>query len=156
MSAQKSVFFLLILVVFLLGCEQKIPDDGVLIVTKNTKIPLAVELANSDPERMKGLMNRTYLGENSGMLFAWPDEQMRNFWMKNTLIPLDMIFITSQGKIVTIQEALPCRADPCMTYPSSSPAQFVLEVDGGFSKEHSIGVGDMVLISNTLLAESAP
>jgi uncharacterized protein len=75
-----------------------------------------IEIADTPEERQLGLMNRTFMPELSGMLFVFQQPGQYNFWMKNTLIPLDMIWIDAQNKIVDIQQATPCTADPCPTY----------------------------------------
>ncbi|MBC8495201.1 DUF192 domain-containing protein [archaeon] len=109
-------------------------------------INIDVEIADSFSVQMQGLMYREELGEYSGMLFIFPDEIERTFWMKNTLIPLDMIFIDSNMKIVKIVQAKPCIKDPCEHYPSERAAMYVLEVNKGFSESHGIKEGNIVLI----------
>jgi uncharacterized protein len=104
-----------------------------------------VEIADDPEESARGLMFREYLPWNSGMLFPFHDEQPRTFWMKNTFIPLDMIFIDRSSKIVDIRENVPpCTQDECPTYPSMEPAQFVLEVNAGFVQENGIMIGDQL------------
>ena len=75
-----------------------------------------IEIADTQPEREYGLMDRTSLPEKSGMLFVFERTGVFKFWMKDTLIPLDMIWINDQNKIIDIQEATPCTADPCPVY----------------------------------------
>ncbi len=105
-----------------------------------------LELATTPLERQKGLMFRTNLEEDSGMLFIFPDEQIRYFWMKNTLIPLDMIFIDSDNKIIDIQTAEPCMEDPCKNYISKFPAKYVLELNMGYTERNDIYIGDKINI----------
>lgn len=80
------------------------------------------------------------------MLVLFPNEAPRSFWMKNTLLPLDIIYIGGDRRIVKISQAAPCRADPCAGYPSLHPAQYVLEINGGLSEELGIRAGDRVTI----------
>ena len=80
--------------------------------------------------------------ENQGMLFIFPADAMQSFWMRNTLISLDMIFINSNKKIVTIHKNTKVLSD--QSYPSTSPARYVLEVNAGFTAKHNIQVGDQV------------
>jgi YVTN family beta-propeller protein len=102
-----------------------------------------VEVPDDLEESMRGLMFRKHLPGNAGMLFAYYDEKPRTFWMKNTLIPLDMIFVNGSSKIIEIKENVPpCAQDECPTYPSKEPAQYVLEVNAGFVQEKGITVGD--------------
>ncbi len=103
---------------------------------------VSVERALSDAARTRGLMYRTELGENSGMLFSWNEEEPRSFWMRNTCIPLDMLFIAADGTIVGILEQVPTlntlpRAVPC-------PAQHVLELNAGWARQHGIEPGQRI------------
>jgi len=119
--------------------------EGTLTInsTKNAKaIILDIEIADNEEERMRGLMDRLSLPENAGMLFIFPNEEPRSFWMKNTFISLDIIYINSMKKIVSIQKY----TQPKSTYsiPSEQPAMFVLEVNAGFTDINGIGPGDKV------------
>jgi uncharacterized membrane protein (UPF0127 family) len=102
-----------------------------------------VEVADDIFERARGLMDRTTLGENRGMLFVYPDEQRLSFWMRNTLIPLSIAFIDSQRRIIDIQDMKPLDDEP-PSYVSAEPAQYALEVNQGFFEERSVKVGDRV------------
>ncbi len=110
-------------------------------------IDVQIEIADDNEERMKGLMFRENLGENSGMLFIFEDESTQSFWMKNTLIPLDIIFINEGFEIVDIKNAVPCTADPCRIYSSEKPAKFVLEVNSGFAAKNGISIGDKTILN---------
>jgi hypothetical protein len=82
------------------------------------------------------------------MLFIFEDERILSFWMKNTQIPLDMIFASANGTITEIKyDVEPCLTDPCPTYPSEHPNKYVLEVNAGFSDENHIQVGDRLNFS---------
>lgn len=105
------------------------------------KVEVRAEIADSETEQAKGLMDRTALGENRGMLFVFPDEQPRSFWMKNTLIPLSIAYMDSDGKIIDIQDMKPLDDDP-PHYDSAEPAQYALEVNKGFFDERGVEVGD--------------
>ncbi len=125
-----------------LSCTRQ--ETFVTISNGKEKIHVSVELAQTQEEITKGLMFRTELKKNSGMLFIFPEEAQRYFWMKNTKIPLDMIFIDKDGKIVKIQHAIPCITAECVIYPSENPAKYVLEVSGDFSQRNSIKEGNYV------------
>ncbi len=85
---------------------------------------------------MRGLMFRESLCENCGMLFINDREEEARFWMRNTLIPLDMVFIDQNDTVVDIQRATPCMGMPCPTYTSRGKAKYILEVlQGTFSDE---------------------
>ena len=101
--------------------------------------PVIVEIADSDASRAKGLMMRTFLPQGQGMLFVWPEEAPRTMWMKDTFIPLDIIFIDAQGKIVGIvTDAAPHDLSPLGT---DRPARYVLEVPAGDAKRLGLAVG---------------
>lgn len=103
---------------------------------------LDIEIAESDYEIQTGLMYRTQLGAHQGMLFIFPDEQMRSFYMKNTKIPLDIIYINADKTIVSVQK----NAQPFneASLPSEAPAKYVLEIYGGLFDDWQLDVGDAV------------
>ena len=104
-----------------------------------------VEVVDSAAERTTGLMNRESLADDRGMLFIFDSEALYPFWMKNTLIPLDMIWLDADKKIVAIQEnAVPCVADPCPIYNPKVPALYVVELNGGTVAAKDIKVGEQV------------
>lgn len=103
---------------------------------------VSVELALDDASHTRGLMYRTQLGADAGMLFSWGREEPRSFWMRNTCIPLDMLFIAADGTIVGILEQVPTlntlpRGVPC-------PATHVLEVNAGWTRQHGVVPGQKV------------
>lgn len=110
------------------------PSDG-------EPVRVRVEIADDDAERARGLMERTALGENRGMLFVFEREQTLSFWMKDTLIPLSIAYIDAEGQIVDIQDMEPLDTTP---HPSAGPARYALEVNQGFFRERDIEVGDGV------------
>ena len=102
---------------------------------------MRVEIANDFYERARGLMDRTVLGEDRGMLFVFRREQPLSFWMKDTLIPLSIAYIDSKGRITDILDMKPFDDEP-PHYVSSEPVQYALEVNQGFFDEHGAKVGD--------------
>lgn len=118
------------------------PATGVTIVNSlGERIAVPVEIADTDAERQTGLMGRTALAEDAGMLFVFDAEEPRSFWMKDTLIPLSIAFIDAQGRIVDIQDMQPLDET---SHPSAAPAQYALEVNQGFFAARGIQVGDLV------------
>ena len=104
-----------------------------------------VEIASTSIQHQKGLMHREYLPEDKGMLFVFKQEQPLSFWMKNTLIPLDIIYISQDKKVVSIRDnAQPCKKDPCSGYPSEGNAMYVLEINGGLTEKFGIEKGTKV------------
>jgi uncharacterized protein len=101
-----------------------------------------VEIAATPPQQAKGMMFRTELADNRGMLFPFDQPRMASFWMKNTVIPLDIIFIRSDGRIENIAEnAIPYSTDPV---GATAPVTAVLELRGGLTAELGIAAGDKV------------
>lgn len=112
---------------------------------------ITVELATNAASRAHGLMGRTRLAPDHGMLFVFPDTQPRWFWMKNTLIPLDILYFDGHRKLVSMQlDVPPCKADPCATYPSDMPARYVLELAAGEARHMGARVGDVLAIDADL------
>ena len=123
------------------------PQPRVIVETAaGARHPVDVELARTDPERHQGLMDRPSLPENAGMLFIFDAPAVQSFWMKNTLIPLDMVFIDDQGTIVGIVES----AEPRTLAPRSvgKASRYVLEVNGGWSKARGVRAGDRARFEN--------
>jgi uncharacterized membrane protein (UPF0127 family) len=107
--------------------------------SEGERVEVEVEIADNDAERQRGLMERTALAENAGMLFVFEREKPLAFWMKNTLIPLSVAYIDSNGRIVDIQDMEPLDETP---HPSAEPARYALEVNQGFFAERGIEVGN--------------
>lgn len=129
------------------ACASKSGGDArrtprVVILTAAGTLPVTVELARTEPERERGLMHRTSLPPDAGMLFLFDESADHTFWMKNTLLPLDMVFIDDDGRIVGIVES----AEPLTTVPRSvgAPSRYVLEVNGGWARAHGVRPGDRV------------
>jgi len=118
-------------------------SKGKLVVeTTKGKFPFDIELALTAPQMMQGLMFRRALAAESGMLFDYGSPQPIAMWMKNTLIPLDMIFIANDGKVVDFHErAVPMSLD---TIETKVPARAVLEVNAGTVARLGVQVGDIV------------
>ena len=112
------------------------------IIGKSGVLPFSVELATNDSEREHGLMDRKELPEGHGMLFDFEREGPVAFWMHNTYIPLDMIFIRADGRILRIAENAEPLSDRLI--PSGGPVRAVLEVIGGTARKLGIAPGDRV------------
>ena len=105
-----------------------------------------VELARTDAEHEKGLMDRDNLDADAGMLFIFKKADIQTFWMKNTLIPLDIIWI-NKGKIVEITTLDPDSPDFTPQYTPKEKAKYVLELNAGTVKENGFKIGDEVKIN---------
>ena len=126
----------------------KVDHPRLIVKTDKGDVEIRVEIADTFEERRKGLMFRTSIPDKEGMYFVFEESKKLDFWMKNTLVPLDMIFIDSEYHVVNIaKDVPPCKADPCPSYSSSRAAQYVLEIRGGQSDALGIKSGDTVMLS---------
>lgn len=109
----------------------------------------SVEIAKTRASQAKGLMFRREMPEDKGMLFVYQDEQPRSFWMKNTLIPLDIIFLNENKEVVAIEKnALPCEGDTCSSIKPQEKAQYVLELCANIADKINLKVGDKLDFRN--------
>jgi uncharacterized membrane protein (UPF0127 family) len=113
-----------------------------LVVIDGVSFPVAV--ADTTELHLRGLMGVRDLGALSGMLFVWEQPVQLVFWMKNTLIPLDIAFISGGGEVVSFATMQPCKEDPCPSYGSDAPFAFALEVPAGSMPGLEVG-GRIVL-----------
>ena len=146
------IFFLL------LGCSAKPVDSGkssegkpqtgletktITITTPEGIIPVEAELARTDEEHSTGLMYRTELEDGKGMLFIFETDEVRSFWMKNTLIPLSIAFITYDGRIVEIKDMYPNNTNSVL---SSRSVRYALEVPQGWFSRAGVQPGDIIIL----------
>ncbi len=125
------------------GPEAPRPPARVVVETAaGGRHAVAVEVARTEPQRRQGLMHRESLPEDAGMLFILDETAEHSFWMKDTLIPLDMLFIDEDGRIAGIVE----RAEPRTMAGRTirAPSRYVLEVNGGWSRARDVKAGDRV------------
>ena len=129
------------------GCRQTQPkhegsEPEVILSTRVGEQHVRVEIARNDAERQRGLMFRQSLEGGRGMIFLWDHPEPMKFWMKNTYIPLDMVFINADKHVIFVEE----NAEP-LTMQTRGPdedSQFVLEVPGGWARAHGIERGTSV------------
>ncbi|WP_437738552.1 DUF192 domain-containing protein [Sorangium sp. So ce1335] len=113
------------------------------VVFLDTKAPdVTVEIARKEKERARGLMYRKHMADNRGMIFVFEQRTHHAFWMHNTCIPLDMLFIDSDGTIVGIEENTPTLTDS--TFDVGCPSTYVLEVNAGWTRRHGVVAGQKV------------
>jgi hypothetical protein len=108
-----------------------------------------VELAADDASRARGLMFRDQLPANHGMLFVFERPAIQTFWMKNTHLPLDILYFDPEYKLINVQQRVPpCRSagDDCPLYPSTAPAQYVLELNAGTADALGVKPGDVLRV----------
>ena len=145
---KQNYFWIIILIILIV----------ILIFTSTTKVGkrevcfssscVEVAIADSSSERAQGLMFISELKDDEGMLFVFDENGKHSFWMKNTLIPLDMIWISEDFEVVHIEKAVPCEEDPCGIYVPEREAKYVLEVRAGWSERNGVGEGDLVEINH--------
>jgi uncharacterized membrane protein (UPF0127 family) len=141
------------------GAKQAPPHDDEIsfghghigiFTSSGARYALDVEIASDDPQRERGLMFRRSLGENAGMIFLFDQDQVQSFWMRNTLIPLDMIFIGADGIIIGIVADAAPETDSIRTV--DKPSRYVLEVNGGWAALKGVRPGDRVDVSGAIAA----
>lgn len=146
----RMILALLALMV-LTGC----PNDQAWVEVQGQRFKVAI--ADDDPSRTRGLMFVDQLPKDEGMLFIFRSEAPRAFWMKNTRIVLDIIYLDKNLAVVDIiKNAKPCRSARCPSYPSQKPAQYVLELNGGLSDELGLNIGDVITVGNITLNHTTP
>jgi hypothetical protein len=107
----------------------------------------SVEIADTREKQALGLMFRDEMPADQGMLFIFPNEAPRSFWMKNTRISLDIMYFDKDLNMVSISaDTQPCRVSRCPSYPSIAPAKYVLELNAGTASELGVGPGDRLTI----------
>jgi uncharacterized protein len=107
-----------------------------------------IEIAADPDSRARGLMFRDSMAADHGMLFLFDHPAAQAFWMKNTRIPLDILYFDENYKLVSVQERVPpCRSDPCSVYPSTGPAQYVLELNSGTAEKLGVKPGDVLTVN---------
>lgn len=142
--------WLMIILPFFIGptayAQKAVSDHGfalVNIVIKTTygdELSLTVEVAKTSRQRAKGLMGRKKLTDSDGMLFMWPDTAIRQFWMKDTPLSLDILFFDNKGTLVHMAERQKPYSEALI--PSLMPVRYVLELPGGDAKRRKIALGD--------------
>jgi len=107
----------------------------------------AVEIADTSEKQALGLMFRDNMEADKGMLFIFPNEAPRSFWMKNTRIPLDIMYFDKELKMVSISaDTPPCKVTRCPSYPSKGPAMYVLELNAGMASKLGVGPGEELIL----------
>lgn len=124
------------------GGGGEVEGARVVIETRAGEQEVAVEVADTDPERQRGLMQRISLAADAGMVFVFPSETAGGFWMKNTLIPLSIAFYGADGRIARILDMEPCRRDPCPVYDPGVAYVGALEVNQGAFRRWNVSEGD--------------
>jgi uncharacterized membrane protein (UPF0127 family) len=134
---------LLVLLAGSLPAQSGRPGDKFIKIYLPSGASITAELAITDAERARGLMFREKLLPDQGMLFVFERESAVAFWMKNTLIPLDMLWLDRDRRVVHIEKNVPpCKADPCPSYAPARPGLYVLELPAGAADRFGLKAGD--------------
>lgn len=125
------------------------------LATAHDTLRLVTELAYTPDQHSVGLMERRHLPDSAGMLFTYSSTQPDSaaYWMYRTRLPLDIAFIDSAGAIRTIRHMVPCPTtlpEGCPSYPAGAPFRAALEVNAGYFARHSVAVGDVVVLGDTV------
>ena len=129
------------------GAPTAAPADTGPRITMPSGAVYRLELALTPEDQAQGLMYRESLPPRAGMLFVFDQPAPHHFWMKNTMIPLDMIWMDETGKVIFVSaDTPPCKADPCATYGPDTNAKQVLEIAGGKAKQEGVAVGSVLKI----------
>jgi uncharacterized membrane protein (UPF0127 family) len=147
----RPLTLILLLTVFLGGCGcEESPAGLPMAKMKIGSQTFNLEVARSEPEQEKGLMKRDSMEPDHGMIFVFGEEVVRSFWMKNTRFPLDILFLDSSGKVVSIHQM---RAYDETNTSSDSPAQYAIELNKGAAGASGVKVGDVLQIPKAARAE---
>ncbi len=143
------ILLLLLLPGLITGCSAGQPS----VQLKGERF--SVEIADDEAERQRGLMFRETMAPSAGMLFLFERKEPLAFWMKNTRIPLDILYFDEQWKLVGWSlNTPPCsRGDQCPSYPSQAPARYVLELNAGTSERLGVKLGDSLDVSRVEAAK---
>lgn len=126
----------------LAGCDHSAPGLPVVSIPIGSR-SYSIEVARSEEEKQTGLMKRDSMPDNHGMIFIFPDEAPRGFWMKNTRFPLDILFLNSSFRVVSIHTMFPYDET---VIPSDFPAQYAIELNKGEAAAAGVKVGDTIAV----------
>jgi uncharacterized membrane protein (UPF0127 family) len=108
-------------------------------------VTVRLEVAADPATRARGLMEREQVPPGTGMVFLYPEDVAEAFWMKNTLVPLSIAFVAADGRVVSVHEMTPCRADPCPSYAPAGPYRYAVELAAGSFPDAGVGPGSRVV-----------
>jgi uncharacterized protein len=108
-------------------------------------VTVRLEVAADPATRARGLMEREQVPPGTGMVFLYPADVAESFWMKNTLVPLSIAFVAADGRVVSVAEMTPCKADPCLSYAPGGPYRYAIELAAGSFGDAGVGPGARVV-----------
>jgi uncharacterized membrane protein (UPF0127 family) len=141
MAAVRAIFLTLMFLLFPVSGAAGDTDPRISVYLPSGRV-VAAEIADTEFKKRRGLMFRERLGESEGMIFLYTRDDYYGIWMKNCLIPLDIVWMEADGKVLHIREkAPPCRTGECPTYLPPRKARYILEVQGGLSRREGLRPG---------------
>ena len=144
-SSKKELVWAVIVLVVFAAIINFYPQDRKICFQNNC---FKIETVESEKDLSIGLMYRDMLDTDEGMLFIFPEEAKHSFWMRNTLISLDIIWLDKDKKVIYIKEgAQPCKEEICETFKPDKDALYVLEINAGKVREISLNIGDEMAFS---------
>jgi uncharacterized protein len=108
-------------------------------------VTVRLEVAADPAARARGLMDRREVPAGTGMVFLYPRDVAEAYWMKNTLVSLSIAFVGADGRVVSVAEMAPCKADPCPSYPPAGQYRYAVELPAGAFEAAGVGEGDKVV-----------
>ena len=142
-NGSRFLIIIAFVTLFFSSAEQASGKDARIQVCKDRGRCIAAEIAATPGSRLRGLMYRESLPDSDGMLFVYPRSDYLGFWMKNTKVPLDIVWVDSNKRVVHIvRNAQPCMSGPCDTYFAPEKAAYVLELAAGMSRKWKLEIGD--------------
>ena len=108
-------------------------------------VTVRLEVAADPATRARGLMEREEVPPGTGMVFLYPRDVAEAYWMKNTLVPLSIAFVAADGRVVSVADMTPCKADPCPSYPPAGPYRYAVELAAGSFADAGVGPGSRVV-----------
>ena len=136
-----KIIIFLVLLLALTSCVNEINNQDCVDEICFSDDCFILDIPRTQEEMMQGLMFVEYLPDDKGMLFIFQDSEKHAFWMKNTLIPIDLIWLDEQLRVVYVQTAVPCTSDPCTIYAPNTSARYTLEINAGLAEQKNIDVG---------------
>lgn len=157
---KKQVFFIAI-TFLLLGCDLSEDSIGTLkiglVTFPEQGLKIKVEIAETEAQRKQGLMYRKSLASKKGMLFVFEHMRVQKLWMKNTLIALDVVFLSDKKEVVsTLYDLKPCQQNLCEIYKSAGKAKYMLEVNAGLIKRAGVNVGQKIIFNTISTLRQTP
>ena len=144
---KNKTIILLILILTISACTTQTQQETCIDEICFDENCFKIEIPRTQEEMIRGLMHVEYLPDDEGMLFIFKEPRAHAFWMKDTLIPLDMIWLDEELQVVYVQTAVPCIEEPCTIYAPNTTALYTLEINAGLADEKNIEIGQKATLN---------